>query len=69
MTKTKQMNVRIPEHLHKEIKFLSIAYEKSQNQVIVDAIQQHVNSLTLEKDVKQLKHAIYKLKYDAYKDE
>jgi hypothetical protein len=64
--KLKALNIRIPAEVYDEIKLIGIVEDKSMKEIIIEAIKHYSKKNTFKKEMKNLKHRIYKLKYDSY---
>jgi len=61
----KRLSIIASDELHKSIKILALMHDITMTEVIAMGVSLFAEQADTKKEVKNLKHQIYKLKYDA----
>lgn len=64
----KRLTVVLPADVHEKLKLLSFSLNKSMRDCFIEAITMFIVNKDCNKEVKQLRHKLYRMKFDAYEE-
>jgi hypothetical protein len=62
----KRLTVDLPEKSMEDVKVLSIIHKQTMREVIIKAVQLYVDLPVKDREMRSMKHKLYKIRYDKY---